>query len=124
MTSTDIEHSPTCTRLLYCCFVNSCFGLFSDTKGWGSGIAQHTSAVRLAAARPSAVSPPSMSLMVLADDAVATAAAEADLPISVEQQESIISALSLASSALLLLIIGGAGENRVLLCSKWLLALG
>ncbi|CAN0380715.1 unnamed protein product [Pylaiella littoralis] len=74
------------------------------TKGWGSSIAQHTSAARLAAAPPCAVSPPSMSLMVLADDA----AAAPNLPVSMEQQETIISVLSVASSALLLIIIGGA----------------
>lgn len=37
--------------------------------------------------------------------------AEDDLPISMEQQESIISFFSIASSALLLVIIGGAGEG-------------
>lgn len=43
-----------------------------------------------------------MGLMLLAED---------DLPISMEQQESIISFFSVASSALLLVIIGGAGER-------------
>lgn len=42
-----------------------------------------------------------MSLMFLAEE---------EVPISPEQQESIISVLSVASSALLLVIVGGAGE--------------
>lgn len=51
-----------------------------------------------------------MSLMLLAEVEDAAKAA-ADLPVSPEQQESIISVLSVASSALLLIIIGGAGEK-------------
>eukprot|EP00752_Nemacystus_decipiens_P006374 g5746.t1 len=48
-----------------------------------------------------------MSLTLLAEvEDAATAAA--DLPVSLEQQESIISALSVASSVLLLIIVGGA----------------
>lgn len=83
----------------------------SDTKGWGSSIARHTNAASLAAPRRglSAAAPPSMSLMLLAEvEDAATAAA--DMPVSLEQQESIISVLSVVSSALLLIIIGGAGE--------------
>eukprot|EP00903_Cladosiphon_okamuranus_P012555 g11756.t1 len=79
------------------------------TKGWGSSIARHTIAASLAAPPrgPSAAGAPSMSLMLLAE-AEDAATAAADLPVSVEAQESIISALSLASSVLLLVIIGGA----------------
>lgn len=87
----------------------------ADTKGWGSSITRHTNTARLAEQRGlSAAAPPSMSLMLLAEaeDATAAAAAAApDLPVSPEQQESIISVLSVVSSALLLIIIGGAGEG-------------
>ncbi|CAN0429134.1 unnamed protein product [Ectocarpus sp. 12 AP-2014] len=78
------------------------------TKGWGSRIARHTSAARQATSRrglSGSVAPPSMSLMLLAEDA---AKAAPDIPISPEQQESIISVLSVLSSVLLLIIISGA----------------
>ncbi|CAN0191971.1 unnamed protein product, partial [Hapterophycus canaliculatus] len=76
--------------------------------GWGSSIARHSSAVRPTAPQrglTAVMDSPATSLMLLAED---TPMAGQDLPVSLEQQESIISVLSVASSVLLLIIIGGA----------------
>lgn len=80
----------------------------SDTRTWGSGIyaqqqQQQARTAGLVSPQRAGCASPCMSLMLLADG---------DLPISTEQQETIISVFSVASSALLLLIIGGAGEIR------------
>lgn len=77
-----------------------------DAKNWGSGLPQNSRPVHRAAFQrgvTGAVASPHMSLMLLAEE---------EVPISPEQQESIISVLSVASSALLLVIVGGAGEQR------------
>lgn len=85
-------------------FVSVVQFLDSDTKSWGSGLPQHTRPVHRGAFQRGATAPPSMSLNLML-------LAEEEVPISPEQQESIISVLSVASSALLLLIVGGAGEK-------------
>ncbi|CAN0555042.1 unnamed protein product, partial [Laminaria digitata] len=71
-------------------------------KSWGSGLPQHSRPVHRGAFQRGATGAmglPRMSLMLLAEE---------EVPISPEQQESIISVLSVLSSGLLLVIVGGA----------------
>lgn len=77
-----------------------------DTKSQGPGLARPSRPARQLAQhrRSGALAHPSMSLIFLAEE---------DVPlIPMEQQEAIISVLSVVSSALLLAIIAGAGESQ------------